>query len=295
MKKRMIVLILLLCCYTLEAQNLPKFSYQAVVRNAENELVTNSPVTVDISVFNHQNFAEEIYTETHNVTSNLNGLISLLIGEGQNPAGDLLQVAWNDAQIRTRITIGTYTVTDTKPITAIPYAYFAERVPLSAIEEHLGNTDLVTESDLMDLLNRFATKDTLSYYLLAGDFQDSLQNMKDSLSEMKDSLEALRDSLTNLIRQSDLAAQLNLLSEQIRTLQNQSSTVDEYIVSSIPSNTYILSHVPNPNHVILLYINGVVISTRAVSISGQTLTYRPIYNENKQLLTGDRIQIYYIY
>ena len=291
----MIVLILLLCCYTLEAQNLPKFSYQAVVRNAENELVTNSPVTVDISVFNHQNFAEEIYTETHNVTSNLNGLISLLIGEGQNPAGDLLQVAWNDAQIRTRITIGTYTVTDTKPITAIPYAYFAERVPLSAIEEHLGNTDLVTESDLMDLLNRFATQDTLSYYLLAGDFQDSLQNMKDSLSEMKDSLEALRDSLTNLIRQSDLAAELNLLSEQIRTLQNQSSTVDEYIVSSIPSNTYILSHVPNPNHVILLYINGVVISTRAVSISGQTLTYRPIYNENKQLLTGDRIQIHYIY
>lgn len=291
----MIVLILLLCCYTLEAQNLPKFSYQAVVRNAENELVTNSPVTVDISVFNHQNFAEEIYTETHNVTSNLNGLISLLIGEGQNPAGDLLQVAWNDAQIRTRITIGTYTVTDTKPITAIPYAYFAERVPLSAIEEHLGSTDLVAESDLMERLNHFATKDTLSYYLLAGDLQDSLQNMKDSLSEMKDSLEALRDSLTNLIRQSDLAAQLNLLSEQIRTLQNQSSTVDEYIVSSIPSNTYILSHVPNPNHVILLYINGVVISTRAVSISGQTLTYRPIYNENKQLLTGDRIQIYYIY
>lgn len=291
----MIVLILLLCCYTLEAQSLPKFSYQAVVRNAENELVTNSPVTADISVFNHQNFAEEIYTETHNVTSNLNGLISLLIGEGQNPAGDLLQVAWNDAQIRTRITIGTYTVTDTKPITAIPYAYFAERVPLSAIEEHLGSTDLVAESDLMERLNHFATKDTLSYYLLAGDFQDSLQNMKDSLSEMKDSLEALRDSLTNLIRQSDLAAQLNLLSEQIRTLQNQSSTVDEYIVSSIPSNTYILSHVPNPNHVILLYINGVVISTRAVSISGQTLTYRPIYNENKQLLTGDRIQIYYIY
>ena len=291
----MIVLILLLCCYTLEAQNLPKFSYQAVVRNAENELVTNSPVTVDISVFNHQNFAEEIYTETHNVTSNLNGLISLLIGEGQNPEGDLLQVAWNDAQIRTRITIGTYTVTDTKPITAIPYAYFAERVPLSAIEEHLGSTDLVAESDLMERLNHFATKDTLSYYLLAGDFQDSLQNMKDSLSEMKDSLEALRDSLTNLIRQSDLAAQLNLLSEQIRTLQNQSSTVDEYIVSSIPSNTYILSHVPNPNHVILLYINGVVISTRAVSISGQTLTYRPIYNENKQLLTGDRIQIHYIY
>lgn len=291
----MIVLILLLCCYTLEAQNLPKFSYQAVVRNAENELVTNSPVTVDILIFNHQNFAEEIYTETHNVTSNLNGLISLLIGEGQNPAGDLLQVAWNDAQIRTRITIGTHTVTDTKPITAIPYAYFAEKVPLSAIEEHLGSTDLVAESDLMDLLNRFATQDTLSYYLLAGDFQDSLQNMKDSLSEMKDSLEALRDSLTNLIRQSDLAAQLNLLSEQIRTLQNQSSTVDEYIVSSIPSNTYILSHVPNPNHVILLYINGVVISTRAVSISGQTLTYRPIYNENKQLLTGDRIQIYYIY
>lgn len=73
----MIVLILLLCCCTLKAQSQPKFSYQAVVRNAENELVTNSPVTVDISVFNHQNFAEEIYTETHNVTSNLNGLISL--------------------------------------------------------------------------------------------------------------------------------------------------------------------------------------------------------------------------
>lgn len=291
----MFVLILLLCSCALKAQNPPKFSYQAVVRNAENELVTNSPMTVDISIFNHQDFVEEIYTETHYVTSNPNGLISLLIGEGNNPEGDLLQVEWDDAQIRTRISIGTYTVTDTKPITAVPYAYFAERVPLSAIEEHLGSTDLVTEPDLMDWLDRFATKDTLAYYLLAGDIQDSLQNMKDSLREMKDSLHALRDSLSNLIRQPNLTNQVNQLSEQISTLQNQSSTVDEYIVSSIPSNTYNLSHIPNPNHVILLYINGVFISTRAVSISGQTLTYRPTYNGNKQLVTGDRIQIYYIY
>ena len=79
MKKTLLLIALMLCCATtIFAQN-DKISYQAVVRDTENKLVANKTVEVTVNIYNGD-ATTAAYTETQRATTNLNGLVSLLIG-----------------------------------------------------------------------------------------------------------------------------------------------------------------------------------------------------------------------
>ena len=103
-----------------------KLSYSAVVRNSANELVANENITVAVSIANSETGAA-VYSETHNVTTNQNGLASLTIGEGTVESGSLADVEWNTAYITTQYTLPDgNTLTSTMPVNAVPYALYAE-------------------------------------------------------------------------------------------------------------------------------------------------------------------------
>ena len=214
------------------AQSVPKFSYQAVVRNALNELVANDSVWVRIHFYNHDISGSAVYSESHRVTSNRNGLISLLVGEGEEPVGDLSQVTWNDAMVRTEITLrGGYAVADVKPITAVPLACYAERIPLQAIEEHLGSTNLISVDALRDTLSHYVTTsgltDTLANYVTVPGLSDTLGNYV-RVSEMSNyvTASALSDSLAH---QSAVAAGLlDTLSHYV-TASGLTDTLANYV------------------------------------------------------------------
>ena len=166
-------------CSLALAQTAPKFSYQAVVRNASNELVADDTVLVKISFFNHEDSGVAVYSERHSVVSNANGLVSLMIGEGTEISGNLLQVTWDDALVSIEITLrGGYSVSDIRPVTAVPFAYYAERIPLQALEEHLGSTNLVSADALRDTLSHYVTvtglSDTLLLYATTSALTDTL-------------------------------------------------------------------------------------------------------------------------
>ena len=100
-----------------------KLSYQAVVRNSQtNELMVSATMNVTVNILNAND--EVQYTETHTgVQSNMNGLITLTIGEGTNATSSLNNVDWNGASIRSTITIqGIDPITITTPVNAVPYA-----------------------------------------------------------------------------------------------------------------------------------------------------------------------------
>ena len=100
-----------------------KLSYQAVVRNSQtNELMVSATMNVTVNILNAND--EVQYTETHTgVQSNMNGLITLTIGEGTNATTSLNNVDWNGASIRSTITIqGIDPITITTPVNAVPYA-----------------------------------------------------------------------------------------------------------------------------------------------------------------------------
>ena len=165
-----------------------KLSYQAVVRNAANELVVNQNLAVEITILNAENAPQ--YKETHpSVPTNQNGLLWLWVGEGTPTLGTMANVVWKDATIKSVFTLPDgSTVEQNTPVTAMPYAYFADEVDTVFLQDYLtthnyGNDDYVTHQELNDTLNHYYTNeqvdaalipyatnahlnDTLSHYLM---------------------------------------------------------------------------------------------------------------------------------
>lgn len=112
------------------AQPSQKFSYQAVIRNASNALVTNSNVGVKISILQGSVSGAVIYSEAHTATTNANGLVSLQIGGGTIITGNILNVNWGEfthfLKVETDPTGGTnYTIVGTNEVLSIPIATMA--------------------------------------------------------------------------------------------------------------------------------------------------------------------------
>ena len=113
-----------------------KLSYQAVVRNNANELVAGATVQVTVSILNATGDVQ--YAESHaNVQTNLNGLLSLMIGDG-TPTGTatMADVVWTGASVKTIITLPAgASVTSVTPVNAVPYALYADNVDPSVVED----------------------------------------------------------------------------------------------------------------------------------------------------------------
>ena len=126
MKKTLLLIAMMLCCaMTIFAQN-NRISYQAVVRDTENKLVANKDVQVTVNIYNGD-ATTAAYTETQTATTNLNGLVSLLIGNGTVTDGNWGLIDWKTAHIETTVTLaGTSLGTLAMPLTAVPYAMYAE-------------------------------------------------------------------------------------------------------------------------------------------------------------------------
>ncbi|HNW68136.1 MAG TPA: hypothetical protein PKK66_04720 [Bacteroidales bacterium] len=262
------------------AQSLPKMSFQAVVRNANNELITNASVSVTVSFINLSPSGTVVYSEAHSVRSNQNGLISLLVGDGSVLSGSMEEIMWNDTYIKTEITADGYTVTDTKPATAVPIALYAERIPLQALQEHLGSTDLVSGEELRNSLSNYLT-------------QEAAQNYFDNNNNI--TADRLYDTLRYYVMTQAMSTTLQNISEQLSDLQSIKNKVDEFTIPSSPNNIFTLTYSPLTEREVLMYINGIFVSTSAFTYSANQLIYIPTNNGNKILVANDRIQIYYYY
>lgn len=132
MKKITILITLfILCAATLFAQAPEKFSYQAVVRNASNALVTNAPVGVRVSILQGGVNGTLVYMETQTTVTNANGLISLQIGSGNVQQGSFADIDWANGTYFLKTEIdpagGTnYSVTSTQQLLSVPYALYAK-------------------------------------------------------------------------------------------------------------------------------------------------------------------------
>ncbi|MCJ8292411.1 MAG: DUF1566 domain-containing protein [Crocinitomicaceae bacterium] len=128
MKKLYTVLIAVMLTASAFAQAPGKMSYQAVVRDAVNVLVTSQLVGMRISILD--GFASEVYIETQLATTNINGLVSLEIGSGTVVYGVFDTINWSAGtyflKTETDPTGGTtYTITGTSQLMSVPYALHA--------------------------------------------------------------------------------------------------------------------------------------------------------------------------
>ncbi|NIJ46048.1 hypothetical protein FHR24_002526 [Wenyingzhuangia heitensis] len=131
MKKTLQLIIALLISINTWAQAPEKMSYQAVIRDTENNLVVNQNLGIQVSVLKGGQSGTAVYVERQTPTTNANGLVSLEIGTGNVSTGVFSNIDWsNDTyfiKTETDITGGTnYTITGTSQMMSVPYALYAK-------------------------------------------------------------------------------------------------------------------------------------------------------------------------
>lgn len=144
MKKLYMILTAFLMAVTVFAQAPKKMSYQAIIRDASNKLVTSSAIGMKISILKGSVTGTAVYVETQKPTSNTNGLVSLEIGTGTKVSGDFSTIDWGNGTyfVKTEAdpTGGTsYTITGTSQLLSVPYALHAEKSTTATTVESVAN------------------------------------------------------------------------------------------------------------------------------------------------------------
>jgi hypothetical protein len=126
--------ILSCCVPNLYAQVPQKMSYQAVVRNTDNALISQGAVGVRISILQGSANGVSVYTETHTTTTNTNGLVSIIIGDGNVVSGSLATINWaaGNFYIKSEIDAtggSNYTIEGSSQLLSVPYALFSANGP----------------------------------------------------------------------------------------------------------------------------------------------------------------------
>ena len=120
----------LLLTLSVFAQAPQKMSYQAVIRNSSNALVTSTVVGMKISVLQGSPTGTVAYSETQSPTANANGLVSLQIGAGAVIYGTFAAINWATGPyfIKTEIDPSggnAYTIISSNELTSVPYALYS--------------------------------------------------------------------------------------------------------------------------------------------------------------------------
>ncbi len=112
------------------AQSPQKMSYQAVIRNASNNLVTNTAVGSKVSILQGSATGTVVYEETHTGTTNANGLLTFEVGAGTVVTGSFAAINWANGpyfiKTETDPNGGTnYTISGTSELMSVPYALYS--------------------------------------------------------------------------------------------------------------------------------------------------------------------------
>ena len=220
MKKLLLFIAMVMMSLAVMAQSGNVISYQAVVRDANNRLVTNESIAVTIQVLDAGD--NVVYTEIDNVTSNANGLISLIVGDG-NPT-DFAAVNWSGAKFKTTVHVTSfgYEVESTTPVTAVPLAFYATNVdPEGATITAVYNK---MQQDSLALANRIYNDSTA----LQQNIDTAAGNVRTALL---DTASAIRGSIP-VVNNATLTIQKN--STDVGTFTANQST-DKTINIEIPT------------------------------------------------------------
>lgn len=148
MKKIITLLAILVFVTNLIAQIPERMSYQAVIRNSNNDLLTNKNVGIKISIVSGSAAGNVVYSERHTgATTNSNGLVTLEIGGGTTISGNFSNINWSTGIFYIRMEIDpsgglNYSTTGESRLLAVPYAFYA------------GKSDNGFSGDYHDLTSR---------------------------------------------------------------------------------------------------------------------------------------------
>ena len=130
MKKQILLLVAFFTYFSICAQVPQQISYQAVVRNSSNVLITNTSVTMKVSILMSSATGAAVYVETHTATTNANGLLTIKIGNGTIVSGTFASINWASGSyfVKTESdpTGGSnYNIVGVNQLLSVPYALYS--------------------------------------------------------------------------------------------------------------------------------------------------------------------------
>jgi len=142
MKTLFTTLFVVIITSVLLAQAPNKFSYQAVIRNSSDQLITNQTIGMQISILQFSASGTAVFVETQTPVSNANGLISVEIGSGTVISGSIDSIDWANGPFFLKTEYDTsgstsYNITSTSQLLSVPYALSAGHLTLT---DENGNT-----------------------------------------------------------------------------------------------------------------------------------------------------------
>ena len=129
------LLFCLSCLLQINAQYLGNSSYQIVLRDEKNQLLTNDSVDLKITIL-YANIIK--YEELHSIKTNTNGLASLILGKGMVIYGELKNINLGNGNFFVkseykRKTETTYKIIETNQLMSVPSAIYANNgIPTGA-------------------------------------------------------------------------------------------------------------------------------------------------------------------
>jgi hypothetical protein len=224
------------------AQSPEKISYQAVIRNAENKLIQNQKVGMQISILEKSVAGSPIYIETHTPTTNSNGLIIIEIGSGSVVSGDFSTIDWANGPyfIKTETAPEggiNYTISGVSQLLSVPYALYAKNA---------GNIP-----DIEGLASKQALEDTASALRSSiSHTQQEIAYFPKSTYQGNNVLVSFSgNSTTNFSQASPVALKFEqatpIFPDRVRYLNTKNVDAIFYIPWSAASGTYDI--IINPN------------------------------------------------
>ena len=181
-------------------------SYQAVIRDSENQLVVNSEIGMRISILQGSTSGAAVYTETRAPATNINGLVTFEIGgEGANAVtGVFSAIDWSAGpyfvKTETDPSGGTnYTITGTSQLLSVPYAL------------HSGSSDVltgeITEGQSIDLQTYYLASNPDGFITAYIVTEEDVTAHESALSISESQITDLQNYLTSITGKSigDLA------------------------------------------------------------------------------------------
>ena len=130
MKTLYTTLVLLLLTVNLWGQVPQQFSYQAVVRDENGQILKNEKISVRITLLKDSTSGETVYQEKHEPSTDTNGLFTIQIGASKLYAGDFSKIDWSTGiyYILSEIDLkggSNYSIRGTSQLLSVPYALYA--------------------------------------------------------------------------------------------------------------------------------------------------------------------------
>jgi hypothetical protein len=130
-KLNCLLFVLLFVSFGLYAQVPEYISYQAVVRDASNQLQKNQPVGIRVTILQGSEQGTSVYSETHATTTNVNGLMTLLVGKGQTETGSFASIDWSSGVYFVKTEIdpaggSNFSMVSVTQLLSVPFALYAK-------------------------------------------------------------------------------------------------------------------------------------------------------------------------